>query len=102
PPRPFNDRVDHAVRAVAAPVDHADAIGLRVEENEERVAELVHADDGILLEHRRHVIALDLDHPGHARSLCLNFGVGDWRLLRSGAILELFLRAVADAARALA
>ena len=65
------------------------------------MAKLVHADDGVLLEHRRHVITLDLDHSRNTRSFRLGFAVLGWRLIRNGPVLQLLLGAITDAARAL-
>ncbi len=56
-----DDWFDEAVVVVVAAVEDGDALGLGVDEDEELVAELVHRGDGVLLEHRLDVEALDLD-----------------------------------------
>jgi predicted amidophosphoribosyltransferase len=62
-PRPTTKqhRLDHPVVSRRAPIEDVDRIGLCVEEDEELMTQLLHAGDGILVEHRLHVEALDLD-----------------------------------------
>jgi hypothetical protein len=89
-----DDRLDEAVVAVSAPVEHADPFGLGVDEEEERVAELVHARQGVLLEHRLDREALDLDDL--ALPIALGGAVGDAAqdrllLVRAGADARLLL-----------
>jgi hypothetical protein len=57
-----DDWFDEAVVVVVAAVEDGDSLGFGVDEDEELVAELVHRGDGVLLEHRLDVEALDLDH----------------------------------------
>ena len=67
--RSLDDRLDQAVIAVLAPVEHVDPLVLGVYEDEEAVAELLHLGHRVLLEHRLDREALRLDDPSLVRRL---------------------------------
>ncbi len=62
-------RLDQPEVAVPAPIEHVDALVLRVHEDEEGVAERLHLGDRVLLEHRLEREPLRLDHPALAASV---------------------------------